>query len=73
MKLIENWRQAWRFLTVQASVVFGAAWSGWLLLPPEQQIALVSMLGFDPAKVGPLLAFVMIILARIKAQPSIKP
>lgn len=73
MKLIENWRDAWRFLTIQATTFFAAVWSGWLLLPSDQQVYLVSMLGFDPAKVGPLLAFAMIVVARLKAQPSIKP
>jgi membrane protein YqaA with SNARE-associated domain len=35
MRLIDNWRQAWRMFSVQALAIIGAVQSVLLVLPPE--------------------------------------
>lgn len=71
MILIEDWHKAWRFLSVKATAVAAGLWSGWLMLTQEQQLSIAQMLGFDPAKIAPLMAFGTIALARIIAQPAL--
>jgi len=40
MKLIENWRQAWRFLSVQAMTLAIALQGVWLNLPDDLRVHL---------------------------------
>ena len=35
MKLVKNWRHAWRWVSIQCMVVAGAINAAWLHLPPE--------------------------------------
>jgi hypothetical protein len=37
MKLIPEWRKAWRMVSVQAMAVAVAAQGAWVMLPPELQ------------------------------------
>ena len=68
MKFIDNWRQAWRMLSVQlaaAAILFG-------VLPPDQQAALLGVLGLQPEHVPAALG-ALFILARLIGQPAISP
>lgn len=63
--LIPDWRRAWRMLSVQvaaAAVVWGS-------LPPEQQAAILSLLGIGPERIPALLG-VLFIVARLVKQPE---
>ena len=35
MKLIDNWRQAWRWFSVQSMLIAGAIQTTWLTLPAD--------------------------------------
>lgn len=75
MKLIDDWRKAWQFLSVQVSGIFAAAVSAWMLLPHDQREDLLSLLPFSLGGRGPalvvLIGFVGVIVARIKSQPGL--
>jgi hypothetical protein len=66
MKLIPNWRSAGRMLSVQIAalaVLFAA-------LPPDQQAAILSLLGLAPERIPGVLGLA-IILARLIDQPAV--
>lgn len=63
MKLIEDWRQAWRLLSVQVAslaIVWGA-------LPVDQQAAILALFGVGPERV-PLVIGLAVIVARVVSQ-----
>lgn len=63
MKLIDNWRDAWRMLSVQVAalaVVWGA-------LPIDQQAAILALFGVGPERV-PLVIGLAVIVVRIISQ-----
>lgn len=65
MKLIENWRSAWRMLSVQVAtlaIVWGA-------LPVDQQAAILALFGVGPERV-PLVLGLAVIVARVVSQPT---
>lgn len=67
MALIPNWRQAGRMLSVQiaaAAVLFGA-------LAPDQQAAILALLGVPPERITGFLGLA-VILARVIDQPRIR-
>lgn len=67
MKLIPNARSAWRMLSVQIAalaVLFGA-------LPPDQQAAILALLGVGPERI-PALMGLAVILARVIDQPRVR-
>lgn len=66
MKLIDNWRSAWRMLSVQIAalaIIFGA-------LPVDQQSAILAWLGLAPERI-PAVMGVAVILARVIGQPAL--
>ena len=65
MKLIENWRQSWRMLSVQVATVAVV----WGALPVDQQTAILSLFGVGPERV-PLVLGLAVILARVVSQPA---
>lgn len=65
MRLIENWRRAWRMASVQLAGVI-VAWSS---LPPEAQAAAVGVIGVPAERVPGILA-VLLIAARLIDQPK---
>lgn len=74
MKLIDDWKTSWRFLSVQIQVVASVAVTIFLALPKDQQELLLSFLplgGRDGAAVLALITFLLTIWARLKAQPEI--
>jgi hypothetical protein len=67
MKVIPEWRQAWRLLSVQvasAAVLFGA-------LPAETQAAVLDLVGLPPSRLPAVLGLVMI-AGRLWAQPGMR-
>ena len=65
MMLIQQWRRAWRLLSVQvagAAVVFGA-------LPADTQASMLDMVGLPPSRLPAVLGLVLI-LARLVSQPG---
>lgn len=66
MRLIPNYRRAWRMASVQIAGLIAA----WAVLPPEAQAAAVSLIGVPPDKVPGILA-VLLIVARLIDQPKV--
>lgn len=67
--LIDDWRQAWRFLSVQLSALGAAASAAWIMLTDAQREALLSFLpGGNGAAYVVLVTFVAIIAGRLKQQ-----
>lgn len=64
MRLIPEWRRAWRLFSVQlaAGIVV------WTALPAEAQAAVVGLLGVPPDNVPGVLA-ALLIVARLIDQP----
>ena len=63
MKLIPDWRQAWRMLSVQVAslaIVWGA-------LPVDQQAAILALFGVGPERV-PLFIGLAVIVALVVSQ-----
>jgi hypothetical protein len=42
MKPVKNWRQAWRWLSVQAMALQGAVAGAWLVVPDDMRAAVPS-------------------------------
>lgn len=79
--LIENWREAWKMLSVQIQAIWGAVCTVFIAMPAEQQRLLLAALGVSPegaaaavfvAQVSAALAATTI-AARVVAQPSLRP
>jgi hypothetical protein len=67
MKLIPEWRRAWRMLSVQvagAAVLFGT-------LPAETQAAMLDLVGLPPSRLPAVLGLLMIV-GRLWAQPKMR-
>lgn len=65
MKLIPQWRRAWRM----ASVQMAAAIVAWAALPPDMQAAAVAAVGIPAERVPGILALLLIV-ARLIDQPK---
>ena len=69
MKLISNWRSAWRFFSVQAQALALAGIGAWQVLPDDLR-ALVPV----PVAVGLAMALLVLgIVGRLIAQPENGP
>jgi hypothetical protein len=65
VKLISNWKKAWRMASVQVAtgaIAFGA-------LPGDVQAAMLAVVGLSPS-VAPVVLGVLLILARVVDQPQ---
>jgi len=62
--LIDNWRGAWRYITVQ----LGALMIAWGLLPVDQQAAILAAIGL-PAERVPAVLGLLVMVGRMVAQP----
>lgn len=67
MKLIPEWRRAWRMLTVQ----IGAVAVVWVALPAETQASVLRVLGLSEDQLPAVLG-VLVIVARLIAQPKVR-
>lgn len=66
-QLIPEARKAWRMLTMQlaaVAVVFG-------VLPPDQQLAILSWIGLPPERL-PLVLGLGVMVARLVRQPAVE-
>ena len=67
MPIIDNWRSAWRMLSMQvagAAVVFGA-------LPAETQAAVLDVVGIPSSRMPAIVGLLMIV-GRLVAQPKLR-
>jgi hypothetical protein len=75
LKLIPDWRSAWKYLSVRASVFWSALIATWVVLPKESQESLLNMLPFSLGGNGPalvvLIGFLSVLFARLKSQPGL--
>lgn len=75
IELIDDWRKAWRFLSIQLGIV-GSTVAGWLVAFPDHALAVWATLPDDlkavlPAQYMPLFGvgiFVLSLIARIVKQ-----
>ena len=74
--LIPNWKDAWRYLSVQVQGIMSIALVVWVALPQTDRDAILSLLPVDKSVAPALLAlggFIAAVLARVIAQPSLAP
>lgn len=71
MKLVDDWKKSWRMLSVQLSFIWTAATAAWLLIPKDQQEALLKAVGLESPGWLALVGFVSIIWGRLQAQPKL--
>lgn len=74
--LIPNWKDAWRYLSVQVQGVMSIALVVWVALPQDDRDAILSLLPVDKSVAPALLAlagFVVAVVARVIAQPTLAP
>jgi hypothetical protein len=71
MKLVDDWRKAWRFLSIQINALCASAAVIWTTLNSDQQNGLLSWLGLPPSAyvAG---AFGLATIARLIAQPKLE-
>lgn len=65
LRLIPNWRRAWRM----ASVQFATVALGWGLLPPDTQAVLLATVGVPAARIPAVLGVLFLVL-RLVDQPK---
>lgn len=68
LRLIPNWRAAWRMFSVQMA----GALVAWSMLPPDSQMLLIGWTGF-PAERVPALLGILAVVGRLVQQPSVQP
>lgn len=71
MKLIENWRQSWRMLSVQLSAIGAALSATWLLMPATTQADILGLFGITQPAALALLGFLAVLYGRLRAQPEL--
>jgi hypothetical protein len=67
VKIISEWRQAWRMFSLQAAVLLVA----WSVLPPHAQAAILQFLRLTPDEATACIG-VGIIVGRLIDQPSVR-
>lgn len=66
MKLIPNWRRAWRMATVRIAMLA----VGWGLLPPESQAAMLDAIGVPAERIPAVLGAIFLVF-RLIDQPKV--
>ncbi len=67
MKLIPNWRRAWRMATVRIAMLA----VGWGLLPPESQAAMLDAIGVPAERIPAVLGAIFLVF-RLIDQPKVR-
>jgi hypothetical protein len=67
VKLVDDWKRAWRWLSIQISALGALASAAWIITPEERQIAILAAFHIKPGMV-PLVLFLAVILGRLKLQ-----
>jgi len=67
MKLISDWRQAWRWFSMQSMALAAAIQAVWLQLPPDMKSSI------DPAWVSAATVAVLVLggIGRVVDQPDV--
>lgn len=71
--LIDGWKASWRLSSVQINAIGTAFLATWVLMPREQQDALLALVGLTPSTLPALAGIVFLasgIYARLVAQPK---
>lgn len=68
MKLIANWRKAWRMLSVQAMAVAGAVQGAWMFIPADMR----SSIPESTVQMVTLALLALGVLGRLVDQPKTK-
>jgi hypothetical protein len=66
--LIEDWKKAWRFISVQISAAASMGLMAWVALPDDQQHAILGAIGLNTPAYFAIAAFAAVVLGRIIAQ-----
>lgn len=69
--LIPDWKQAYKMFSVQISTIFSTALTVWLVLPEDQKAAILGIVGVNGASALALAGFVLVVIGRLKSQPSL--
>lgn len=69
--LIPEWRQSWRYLSVQLSSFYAAFAAAWPLLPDDQKASIISSFGYNGMGIVTAIGFLSVVVSRWKAQPSL--
>lgn len=72
MKLIENWRQGWRFLSIRLGVIGIAAPQVWGQIPQEQREAVMDVFGLKGMAALVSLLFALVVAVRLIQQSNVK-
>lgn len=67
IKLIDDWKSAWKKASVIVSGVGVAGVAAWIATPDDQKAAILSFIGINPAWI-PLIGFLGVIIARVSAK-----
>lgn len=65
MKLIDNWRMAWRWASVRVAALAVA----WGVAPPDVQASILDLVGVPASRV-PAIIGLLVIAGRLVAQPQ---
>lgn len=69
---IPEWKSAWKMLSVQAGTIFSTVALTWLALPDDQKNNILSLIGVNGPAAFAAAGFALVVIARLKAQPSLK-
>lgn len=69
--LIPDWRQSWKYLSVQLSSFYVAFAAAWPLLPDEQKASIISSFGYNGMGIVTAIGFLSVVISRWRAQPSL--
>lgn len=73
MRLIPNWRKAWKLHSVWLSTLCATAAGVWVALPDAQQQTILDALGIKSPAALVIVGFLAVVLVRLKAQPPKEP
>ena len=68
MKLIAEWKQAHKFLSVRMSAFGGVAMTAWIATPDEQKHSLLKIIGHDAPTWFAAIGFFAVIFSRVVSQ-----
>lgn len=68
MQLVKDAKKWYRMLSVQLSILGAAMSATWLVLPREDQVALLDLVGVNGPALLVLVNFVAVVWGRLKAQ-----
>lgn len=65
MKLIDEWKTAYKFASVRVGAIGTALLAGWIAVPAEQQQAILSLLGLNTPAVLGIVGIIVAIGSRV--------